>query len=650
MDSVETIIVLYKIKDTSVDNKEVSYSVGYVNIKPKESSVFFDNDINVTALESSGYYGHLYINNICISGSVTSKDGEYRPTLIYWMYVYNTIQNNRNLSHLFKDIQEYFIKKLQYRKYLIYCRYIFPTDAIRNKYSFELELMASNKKIDFFCISWFTFYYSYIFDILTSHLNNTYKDIMLKYRMEDLVYFYALIDKYSINVVHKLYHLCNNNIRSTEKNSDQLYLKTKLGQKIIPVSLREIQNPFMILYKPWKEYLIGLRLTKLVINNVSPGFPIMTNWIFIKNPDEHLYDNPSQAERIKKSVLSRRITDILYQAGLLSQENILNKDNIQFDLDSNDRSSLLKLQKKAVSSWLSREFRVLNNKVKDAMDHANEHIAMSNVSFCMYTEYVGKTLYESIFITSKSKFYKSVVSLLFSTEGYPYFEKYMFELCYNLLCLSEKCGIIHSDLHLHNLTLNSLFYKSNVNTPQNPKVMYILNNKSYVFDTNFYNLSLIDFSRSIIDPARINEFKDPTIHKMFNIINEQATYEQSQSEQLFNYLISCKPEYKEFGLYLQMTIQNQISTFFKILSVLDLYMVTNRFINFFKIKKDLNYQPYSGCINLIKQINIMVDIYLTKSLDKIIHHKELLHEFDLDEWPILTINNIYIYLLKINLI
>jgi hypothetical protein len=651
IDTVNTILVLYKIKDTSItENKEVIYSIGYVNIKPKEMSLFFDNNINLPTFEPSGYDGNLYINNVCVSGSTISKDGEYRPTLIYWKYIQFILSKDKELNNLFKDMQEYFIKKLQYRKYLIYCRYNFPTDAIRNKYAFELELMASNKKIDFFIINWFLFYFSYVFETISSHLNDSYKEIMLKYKIEDNAYFKELINKYTITNIRRFYHLCNTNIRSSDDLNNRLFCKTKLGQKIIPISLREIQNPFMILYKPWKEYLIGLKLTNLVVNNITCGFPIMINWIFIKNEDEHLYDNPSQAERLKKSILSKRITDILNQANYLSKEQIINKDNYIFDIDSYLGSSVLNKQKKLISSWLSREFRILNNKVNDAIEHANEHIAMSNVSFCIFTEYVGRTLYESFFITKKSKYYSSLVSPLFTKEGFPYFQKYIFELCYNLLCLSEKCGIIHGDLHMHNLTLNSLFYKLNVNIPNNPKILYIIKKKTYVFDTNFYNLTLIDFSRAIIDPSKVNNFKEPNIHKIFDIVNDYELFEVSQNKQLFDYLISCKPEYKEIGLSLQIAMRRNFSIFFKILSSLDLYMITLRFLDFFKYKKDLNYQPYIESVNLIKKINYNIDIYLSKALEKVINHKELINEFKEDEWPIYTIikNTFFDKKIKIN--
>ena len=46
-------------------------------------------------------------------------------------------------------------------------------------------------------------------------------------------------------------------------------MQIELGQKLIPLNISEAQNPFNIIYKPWREFLISQRVQDLVINGVA---------------------------------------------------------------------------------------------------------------------------------------------------------------------------------------------------------------------------------------------------------------------------------------------------------------------------------------------------------------------------------------------
>ena len=647
MDTTNTIIAVYKIKDIALDDREVIYNIAYINIKSNNKSVFFDDH---EFSESSGssdiqQHGNLFINNICPVGSTISKDGEYRSVLIYWRMVKHIIHKHDKLNLLFKDIYEYLVDKFHDRKLLIYSHLYFPTDDLKNKYSFEVELMIGNLKLEFFSISWFVIYYSYMFGTISDHLNIAYKKIMFKYKHEDNEFFKKIITKHSIEIIRYMYHIFSTNIRSTTDRGIDSFCKVKLGQKFIPISLREIQYQFDIRYRPWKEYFVNLRLSDLVVNQVTPGFPLTTNWIFIKNTDKHLFDNPSQYSRMEKSSQATQISNMLNQARFLTRKEI-KPSHILTD----NEDVVMELQKKqnnVVTSWISREFQILHNKIDSAIAHSHSNIAMSNVTFCIFTEYVGKTLYESIFITKQSNYYRHMVKNMFSESGYPIFERFMFELSYSLLCSSSKFGIIHGDLHMHNITLNDMFYKSSIDVSiKNPKVMYILGeNNEYVFDTNFYFMTVIDFSRCILDPEKINLFQHEELHNMFDLVGNINEFEEQQKNNLVNYLFLCKPEYKEFGLPLLNSIRLHYGVYFKIFSILDLFMITSRFLDFFKFKKDLLFSPCSGCISLIKNIHNKCDIYLTNAIEELTKENEIIIEKHKgDNWPIFDIiNSVFVH-------
>lgn len=620
MDITDTIIVVYKIKDISHEDREVIYNISYININPKNKDLYFDKEARPIQLPPESSHGNLYINNICPSNSSISKDGEYRSVLIYWRFVEYMLSHDSDLNALYNDMINYFTDKFQDRKLNIYPHYYFPTDTLRKKYSFELELMMANRKIKFFAISWFLFYYAHNSGLISNHINQIYLYIMLKYKHEDIAFFKSLIKTHSQATIRYLSHILNTNIRSTKDRGISSFCKIKLGQKFIPISLREIQYPFDITYKPWKEYLIGITLSDLIVNNITAGFPLMTNWLFIKNTDQHLFDNPSQYSRMEKSVYAVQIANILAQARYLAADQTKPSNVLLIDEEDAFELRTQKKNKKLISSWLSREFQVLHDGIDDDIKHAQLHIIMSNVSFCMFTEYVGRTLYETIFLTKKSVYYKELVNDLFSEKGYPHFERFMFELAYNLHCLSSKYGIIHSDLHLHNITLNPLFYKMWTTVEDSmPKVLYVIEpDNSYIFDTNFYYMTIIDFSRSIMDPSRIHLFKHPTLHKTFDIVDNIKDFEYMQQAALLQYLYSCKPEYKQHALALQAGIKTHFDIYFRILSILDLYMIMLRLLDFLQLKNNDIVEPYKGCIQLVKKIFSECDLYLSQTLKNLL--------------------------------
>ncbi len=635
MDTTNTICAIQRIKDITSNSKEVIYNISYINIMPpdKEKKYFFDKALDNKT--NGTRFGSLYINNICPMGGTVSKDGEYRATVLYWRFIKYIMSHNQFINELFNEIHEYFIDKFQDRKLLIYSSYYFPTDDLRNKYSFEVELMVNSRNLEFFSISWFVFYYAHMNGMVSDHLNQTYQRIMLKYKHEDVPFFNSLVKKYTNDVINYAYHLFNTNVRSSTDRAISGFYKVKLGQKLIPISLREIQYQFDIRFKPWREYFVGKKLTNLVINQITPGFPVTGPWLFIKNTDKHLFDNMSQYARMEKSAYVGQIVAILNQARNLVIHEVSAAKALYNDED--DTFGIITKKNKAMTSWLSKEFKILHNKIDDAISHSNVSINMSNVTFCIYSEYVGHTLYDSIFITKRSHFYRNIVSNVFSKEGFKYFEKYIFEICYNLHCMSSLLGIIHGDLHMHNIALNNLLYKTQIQIGVNePKVLYKLSDGyEYVFDTNFYNITLIDFSRCIINPSKIEIFRDPVLHEHFDLVENMKEFEEQQKEFLVHYLFSAKPEYKEIGPPLLTGISHNFESYFKVLTVLDLFMIMGRFIEFFKFKKNLVFTPYAGCIELVKDIYNQCDLYITNSLDGLL--RDVVRDtvaIDKDEWPI----------------
>ena len=56
--------------------------------------------------------------------------------------------------------------------------------------------------------------------------------------------------------------------------------KISVGQKLIPLNMSEVQNPFNINYKPWKEYLISQKTQDLFINGICKGIPVIGDYFY----------------------------------------------------------------------------------------------------------------------------------------------------------------------------------------------------------------------------------------------------------------------------------------------------------------------------------------------------------------------------------
>lgn len=310
------------------------------------------------------------------------------------------------------------------------------------------------------------------------------------------------------------------------------------------------------------------------------------------------------------------------------------------DEDSSMEFRMGKKNKRMITSWLSKEFQTLHDGIETDIKTAQLNIIMSNVSFCIFSEFVGKTLYESVFLTKKSKYYKNLVSDSFSENGFPQFERYMFEIAYNLYCAASKFGVIHGDLHLHNITINPIFYKIWLPVEvRDPHVLYTLESGfEYVFSTSFYYITLIDFSRCILDSTRVNLFKYEPLHKMFDLVDNMKEFEEAQSQALLDYLYSCKPEFKDKAVALSVGIKQNYTLYFKIFSVLDLYMIMLRLTDFLQFKQEYSFSIYSGCVALVKKIFAECDLYLTEAIAMLISGDTSMYDTYMNaEWPTFAI-------------
>ena len=570
-DIVNTITSIFKIKDM-VSNTESIFAFGYYEIlKPEEIKTI----ANISVILGSNIFAKYF----SIGGSYVSKDGEYRSNIITTNNLVYLI-NNQNLHKIFKDI--------------------------------ELYLMVS---LDL--------------NIIENNLNEKYQNIMLKYKDDDLKFYRNLKKKYLASDIDEIQTLIN----YIKPSPSDIFGDTKIGQNIIPLSIAEAQNPFNIRYGPWREYLISLHLSDLVVNYVSPGFFIINEWFYIKNARKGLFDNDIQYEKMHRSELAEQITNLLTRADYYTHENIDAKvKKLKYD----------KNIKKLTDSWITNKFKILSKKIKDPIQYAKEEIIMSNVALVFISEYVGRTILDVISLCRSSPYYNKLVGEPFTLAGYPFFTKYMFDICYNLYCMNSISGLIHGDLHLNNATLKASLYKQHrdIKDIQNPTVLYVLGDletEQFILPTVAYNTCIIDYSRSIILPDKIRQFHDNSLPKSYSLLSNAKEFQLEQVDRLLAIYIHFTSD-SDYNIDdLRVMFKNKFEAVFKLMTSADIYSFTQKLITIFDLNDKSIVTPPKSCIELLKKINKASEHFLTVEMNKLIldsNYEKIILEM---EWPLCTI-------------
>lgn len=615
IDIVNSICITFKLKDLS-DDTEAIFAFGYYEDVKSKKIADGDGLLRLTGTDIAMRY-------IMLGGSFISKDGEYRNGCI-------SSENIRSIDrypiyNIIDDIKRYLNEQMRVRKFVITKEYFYPTDD-KKIMETNLEYYTFNLQMTILSLSWVNLMNNVYLNILENNLNDKYKKLMLKNQKEDLEYFKILLKKYPKENMDTLRSLVNH-VQLNKKRS--VSDTTKIGQKIIPLSISEAQNPFNIQYKPWREYLISVYLSDYIINNISPGFFITNQWFYIKNSRKGLFDNEIQYEKMSRSELAEQITMLLSRAQLYTCENISSSEKI------------IKKRQRVVDSWLSEKFKILHGKIKDPIDFAKEEIIMSNVALGIMSEYVGRTIMDVVHLCKVSPYYNKLVGYPFSAQGCNIFDKYMFDMCYNLYCMNKRGGIMHGDLHLNNSTIRPTVYRSirDIENIKNPTVLYALGdeNEQYLLPTKSYNLCLIDFSRCLVLPDDLDKFHDKSLPKSYNILPNLKEFQEDQVDRLLQLYIHYTTEsiYSKDDLYI--LFKNKFEAVFKLLSVTDIYGFTQKLLTVFKIKNADIITPHKNVVDLIQKINTTAERYITIEMNKLISDPAYETYVNDMEWPIYTI-------------
>jgi hypothetical protein len=598
VDMHKNILVIFKLKSL-IFNKEINYGTLFCSYFNDELPSIKRNT-NIKQTISNG----LILKYINTSSSLISCDGEYKTRLINYIMISNS---KISYPELWDELESYINSIIIKRKWSIYPVY-YEYEIKKYDINDNLENAIKNTSLakSLLIIMWFHTICNELLNITETHINENVKDIILFYKDEDIYFIKKLIKKYGSDLIEKFRISISINIFETY-GKKRYY---QLGFKMIPLNVKEVQDPLRLRYKPWREILIANKCNDLVANQISPGFSILADWIYVRNTNKNLYDNKSQYEKIKHSELARDIIRSLYEAQrgtYLITSGMLNND-------VNNR----------VKQWLNSKFKKLSDKIDDPIKYSIEELVMSDITLLYISEFVGKTYADIIEISSRSSEYIELLGDPFN--DYTIFAKYIFELCYNLLVINKKLGIIHGDLHLNNATIGYLYDVADIN-----KVVYEIDD-IYVFPNNGYFSCLIDFSRSIINPDKADSLADLSIPTSFKPVKNYEKFANGEINLLLNLYILLFPNKEKQREELIVLCKNHYNEVFKLLSCIDIYMFTLRLIKYLQQKET---KINKKCMELLERINRLAESFIATDMNHLLNDTaNYVEKVSKMDWPI----------------
>lgn len=286
-----------------------------------------------------------------------------------------------------------------------------------------------------------------------------------------------------------------------------------LCQKITPIKGHKFMYYDQLLTKTGKQLIIMNKCNKLIEHNVCNNLSKLVTYILIYNTDENLFNNVSLKNKLIESRKYQDIEDTL--------QNVRDKVN-----EINIADSKAKM----------RETMILRN-VNNVLNYINKTIIYSPYSISYVSSYCGPTLFDTIKNNETYTIRKELLGDIF--HDMKEFDKFMFQIIYTLYVLNLN-GIIHSDLHLNNITV----YSKKIKT-----VYYDISKNSNTSNSyKFENLNslpcIIDFDRAyvLIDEFPINYEK----HRELYISYEKRRFDKQIEELLSNTKMRDRYHFKKY--------------------------------------------------------------------------------------------------------
>jgi hypothetical protein len=481
--------------------------------------VFYATREGIRTIIAIMYLHHYIPKYVCISGSLLSMDGEYRPNFIpydQWETEYQTSGVMEYIEYKYnkKNSPDLSFKVLKPSNLLV------PLEDSDPQKLAELEeyIMTNSIGMKFFITTWFITMCDSVDGKLENHQNIQHNYVIIS--PDDKKLYLTIIPEFSHNIIARLYKSLH--IFFMHTDDINRLVPIPLGQKIIPIKLLEFEDFGSIQFNIWKELYCNKLLANMAINGAAGGFSSPCGCFFI-NIDVDVFDNPSMKYKMEQS-------------------------NEIYD-------KMKKIQQVTEDLHL---YDTMKRAFEDPIEIARKNIIMSKYALVYISEHVGRTWGDL----------PNYIDFKYAQHlgEYKYFKKQVFELFYTLHVMNTM-GIIHGDLHANNCTINKFCKQKNIKLDIEEckySSTYIIDNDVYKFEYTELQSCIIDFSRAILNPLQhcikkpgdlMDKFKSDVLYIIMNLFPKL---------------------YEEDKINIEIAILKDPNRVFRLFTILDIYTFTLR--------------------------------------------------------------------------
>lgn len=470
---------------------------------------------------------HQYV---CHGPAFRSQDGEYRSQLISYKQFILAYTIHEDLTQYAEQV---ILDKMENGEIGFNVDFYIPNNSNINPRKIRKSIDQLRLTIKLFTVCWLKDLFAITCKTIENHINPFYYSLLNT--PDDLSLFKNIYKTYN----YELYNQIMNNFNVLNEDVVAAVLRTKslpqCGQKILSLTTVETIRTDDIYFDTWREIYIQNMASNLVLNIISPSFSFISSWFYIHNTKPDIFDNPAMHSKYINSQLVQKIVKKLKHVDEL---NYIDQTPINSD------------------------FKKLSHRIHKSILFAESDINLTDMSICVLSENVGRTIRDIPSIISNNP--DHIYSKIFSS--YECFNKHVFEYIYSFYCMNSKTGIIHSDLHLNNVTIfieSMLQFKERIFV-QNPHIVYVINKTVYMLPHTGCFSCIIDFSRAILgDYAKIQHEFSP---KLADI------YFKNQHIHIIKILRHYLPDLmKKYENKIDILISANFPLFFKILTAIDTY-------------------------------------------------------------------------------
>jgi len=557
------------------------------------------------------------IRYFSVGPSYTSVDGEYRPNLLTGI---NKLLLHEQHADIINEVRRYVVRVSPERGWEVTSHAFYPSHN-QSAYSDRVRTVVENEDWPnfIFAMAWFMEIYNLFHNMTESHTNENFRKMFHPFFDKDEAFIRELISSYSqvrvdmmyTFLTHVYYGAVGNRKSSTGRHIGRL---VRMGHKMIPLKLEEVEYPFRLESHTWREYHVAKRATDLVLNAISPSFPCTGEWFYMKSEKGMLYDNPNQKNKMHKSRVAREVAH-----GIAQNKMLLERARIE------ETGDTLQSFKKACEL------------LDDSIKSLKRREILSEVSLGIISEHVGGTVMQHLRRIGTEHRSLKHMGHPFTAKGSRFFDAHMFHVMYGLLAANRRLHVLHGDLHLHNVTFGNPYHTAEPfnGTAEGWCCFNLDETTTFVVPHRGYFSYIIDFSRSIMQPEHYKDMRPASLPRSYQIVSdpdEFLRYESARLAGLYVRKFSGRAAQLED---IKVKFHKHIEAAFRLMTCIDPY-----FFSMFMIKAMDGFGMKGGSaqMRLMKLIHEKAGEYIVKRMGEfLLNPDDVAPQILENEWPISTI-------------